>query len=294
MAKLALLKKVSFAISNENILLYLADKVTFHEFNGTIEMMYKIHELLGGGMIEVLNCDYTEKYLTQAFYPENSRDDVHDNIVLIKREINEIDNYAYPTAKDIEDNGDPYIHVDVTFLDIENMLIKKTKHCGVEVCTNGDMNNITYTFDYDAESFRGTLKYVDENGTNYSKCFLNVPKLVNSHEKLSQEQFNEVMQIKVNEINPDYFYTQRDVGIGLLNCFCPTYGEDKNSIMEKIMSEQVYGNSIVGFENHLNDDSRILDLDSSLFAKLLKFLETPDFKQKNTSFCNVYYELKNM
>lgn len=295
MPSLALLKNVSFNIKNSDVKSYLSDKLTFHKFENTISLFHKIHELLGNGIIEILNCDYDEKYLIQAFYFENNDNDVYDNFLLVKRKINQNDNYVYTTESELLQN-DIFEHHDVTHDDIEKLMLRKLYNCGVVVNENSELENMHYSVTYDHENHTGILN-VTSNSNTYNFKFLNVPSLIKYHEKddLEPEQFSKVLSDKVLETKSDFFYTQKDFGLGLLNCYCPIYGQSKNETMSKLMTEDSYGKCFIGLENHLNDDSRILPLNVETTNKILKFLSTSstDFKQKNNVFCNVFYELDN-
>ncbi len=293
MTKLALLKKVSFAVTNTNIGLHLSDKVSFHEFNGTIQLFRKINELLGNGMVEILNCDYDETYLMQAFYLENMNDDVYENIIITKRKINQNDQYVYTTEPELLVKDD-FEHVDITMTDIERIMLRKCSTSGVQIEDNGTMTNINYNIVYDNDLHTGTLS-VTINGYSQSLKFLNYPSLVKLHERdnLTSEQFSKAVSDKVVESQAQYFYTQKEFGLGLFNCYCPLFGHEKNEIMSKLLSENISGTSYIGLENHLNEDSRIMSLDTTMVNKILKFMSTTGFKQKNGIFCNIYYELSN-
>lgn len=293
MTKLALLKKVSFNVTDSNVSLYLADKLSFHEFNGTIDLFQKINSLLGNGMVEILNCDYDETYLMQAFFLENTEEDVYENIIITKRKINKNDNYIYTTDKELRTN-DQFEHHDVTIEDIERVILRKYQINGVQIEDNGTMTDIKYNITYNHEEHTGNLN-VTIDGYSQSLKFINYPSLVKIHEKdnLTSEQFSKMVSDKIIDTNAQYFYTQKEFGLGLLNCYCPLFGHEKNEIMSKLLSENICGTSYLGLENHLNDDNRVIPLNSVMIDKILKFMSTPNFKQKNGSFCNIFYELSD-
>lgn len=305
MTKLALLKKVSFNVNDPNISQYLADKVTFYDFDGTINLFHKIHELIvlsqnneqAGRMIEILNCDYDEQYLIQAFYLENGQTDVHENIVLVKRQINPNDNYVYATEPELAEN-DNFIHADIKIQDIEKILLRKFKNSGVLVKDDDTIQNINYTVTYNHEDNTGFLNITDCQNILQKPTqikFINVPSIIKAHEKeeLTPEQFSQLLSDKVAESGATYFYTQREFGLGLFNCFCPLFGQTQNNIITKLLAENAYGDSYIGLENHLNDDTRILPLDIVMLNKILKLLDDKNFKLKNGIFCNLFYELSD-
>ena len=294
MTKFALLKKVSFNVTNTNVSLYLSDKVSFHEFNGTINLFNKIHEFFGNMLIDILNCDYNETYLLQAFFLENTEDDVYENMIIVKRKINKNDKYVFTTEKELIEN-DTFEYTDVTYDDIETILLKKYHTEGVQIEDDDTLTNIKYNVKYDHENHTGKLNITVDNLT-HSITFLNYPSLVKSYEKdnLNSEQMTSLVSTKISETGAQYFYTQKEFKLGLLNCYCPIYGQNKNEIMSKLLEEIVCGNCYVGLENHLNDDTRILSCNSDIIKKILKFMETKDYKIKNPHFCNIFYELNDL
>lgn len=297
MTKLALLKKVSFNVTDSNIGLYLSDKVTFHDFDGTINMFRKINELIGNGMIEIINCDYNETYLMQAFFLENIENEIYENILITKRKINPNDTYIYTTESELLVKDD-FEHVDVTFEDIERIMLRKYNLEGVQIEDDGVMSNIYYNVTYDKNTYTGLLNITigeHNNSVTNSVKFLNYPALVKLHEKdnLTPEQFEKMVSDLINESQCQYYYTQKEFGLGLFNCYCPLFGASKNEIMSKMMGENICGNSYIGLENHLNNDNIMIPLNVNMVNKILKFLSVTDFKQKNGSFCNIFYELSD-
>lgn len=296
MPKLALLKKVSFGPTNSNISLYLSDKVSFHEFDGTVQLFHKINKLLGNGMIEILNCDYDEKYLMQAFYLENTQDELYENIVITKRLINENDNYIYTTEPELLIK-DTFTHVDVTFEDIERIMLRKNSSNGVQMGDNNIVSNINYTISYNHDLHTGTLNIINTTDTvnTVQLKFLNYPSLIKQFEKdnLTSEQLSKLVSDKISELGCEYFYTQKEFGLGLLNCYCPLFGHTKNEFMSQLLSENICGTSYVGLENNLNEDNRILPLNNKMISKILNFLSVNNYKQKNRIFCNIFYELSD-
>lgn len=296
--KLALLKKVSFNVTDENIQLYLSDKVSFHKFDGTLNLFHKINELLGNNMLEVINCYYDEQYLIQAFYIENTSTDVHENIVFVKRLILEQDSYTYiGVTPETLQKSDQFVYTDIQICDIEVILRKKYANDGVMVGDDGSIIDVSYTTTYDKDNHTGTLTTKINNETNVLK-YINVSALVNKNEGsiLSSEQFAEMLEKKIEDEKCNCFYLQKDFKMGLLNCYSPIVGNVKNEILSKLIGDQMYGNIMVGLENHLNDDNRILSLNSSVFKKIINLCSCTDenFKPKNELFCNIFYEISHM
>lgn len=297
MTKLALLKQVSFSTTGDQISLYLSDKVLFHEFNGTIDLFHKIHEFLGNNMIEVQNCSYDEKYLIQAFFIEDNSCSVHDNIIMVKRLINDDDSYTYLTATaDKLEQNEMFTYLDVSYEDIEVVLRRKTELKCVIVKTNGDVNNVMCSISHNNDTQIGTLSVKTESGNKKTFNYLDIPLICNkeSESGKTSEQIDEIITKKTEELNVDFFYSQYHFSMGLLNCYSPIFGKEKNNVMSELLGMDFYGDILISLENNLNEDERLLDLDSAIFNKIKKIFNKTNFENKNKLFCNIYYELANM
>lgn len=293
MTKFALLENVSFSVENPNIENYIKDKITFHDFTGSIDLFKKIHQIFGNKMLDVLNFDYNEKFLIQAFFHENE-DTIYDKILLVKREINDNDFYIYTNEKDLLEN-DIFIHHDVTLNDITTVMLRKYHNYGVFINETGDITDINYTVTYNNTENTGVLVITKSNETSTIK-FLDIPSLMKKHEKdnLTSEQFTKLVLDKTNSSGATYFHTQKDFCMGIFNVYSPVYGLEKNIKLSTLLGEDAFGHVYLGLENHLNSDSRILHLNSDLINKILKLVTIKDFKQKNPSFCNIFYELEHL
>lgn len=299
MPKFALLKKVSFnfteqtSLTNEFLLSHLTDKVFFESFDNTLNLFKRIHSLLGNGMVEILNCDYNETLLLQAFYLEESTDDVHENIILIKRKIRENDSYTFLDFDSEKSEDDKYSYLDVEMSDVLNLLKNKYSHSGVCVHSDGSLSNIEYVNIYNKDTHSGIMKILQPDGSYVENKYVDVNMIVHKHEKENptEAEFATLLQQKIDDETANYIYCQKDFSIGLLNCHYQIIGINKNNIMSEIIGENIYGDVFVGLENKLNDDERILNLDATIFEKIVKLCKSSDFKPKNSLFCNLYYEL---
>jgi hypothetical protein len=110
---------------------------------------------------------------------------------------------------------------------------------------------------------------------------------------INESDFSNILSQKLDSSGAHYIYSQMDISVGLLNCYYETIGLSKNNIVSELLGTDVYGDVIIGLENHLNDDNRILTMDTNIFNKILKFTKNKNFKVKNEYFCNIYYELNN-
>lgn len=177
-------------------------------------------------------------------------------------------------------------------------MLRMYKNNGVFVYANNKMTDIRYSTDFDHETFTGNInvEYLNDSNNSEQIKFLNIPSLVKHYEReqITPEEFQTILSNKINESGCEYLYTQKDFEMGIFNCYCPIYGLDKNDIMSKIMNDEVFGDSIICLENNLNDDSRILSINSDLLTKILKYLSNTNHSNKNKVFCNIYYELCDM
>lgn len=302
MTKFALLKNVSFnfsetdVLSNEFLESCLDGKVFFHEFEGTTDLFEKIHTHLGKCMVEILNCKYNETHLLQAFYPENTPGEVHENLVIVKRKINENDSYTFLEFDYSNPSTDIYTYCDVLLIDIIDILNSKYNHKGVIVHSDNSINNIIFYDKYNKETYSGELKITKSNGSVDTYKYISINSIVSKHENdnLSPEDFSKVIQEHIDRTESNYLYAQRDFGLGILNCYYQMIGIMKNDTISKLIGDEIYGDVVVGLENNLNDDSRILNLDKGLFDKIIKLTQIENFAPKNQYFCNIYKELLDL
>jgi hypothetical protein len=302
MTKFALLKNVSFNFSEKDVLSkeflesHLDGKVFFHDFTGTKDLFEKMHTHLGKCMVEILNCKYDETYLLQAFYPENSSTEVHENLVIVKRKINEKDSYTFLEFDSSNPTTDVYIYCDVLLDDLLDVLESKYNHKGIIVRSDNSVDNIAFYDKYNKDNHSGELKITKTDGTTNTYKYISINSIVSKHENdnLSPEEFSKVLQEHIDSTESNYLYAQRDFGLGILNCYYQIIGIIKNDTISKLISDEIYGDVVVGLENNLNDDSRILNLDKELFEKIIKLTQMTNFSPKNEYFCNIYKELLHL
>ena len=286
MPTFALLKNVSFKFKNTFDCLsvnvfkeYLNDKVEYIDFVNTSDLFIKLNSIfLNAGNIDVVNCNYDKFHLSQGFCFDNGVDDFYHNFVIVKRKINENDSYTYLHFDD--KLPDPYEYVDITYDDIVSILRNKHVYTGVMIYSSGEIRNTEYINIYDNNTHCGKL--ILENAQEIS--YFNMASHFNASDECS-----DVLSEKINNSNAKYLYTQKNIEICLLNCYSQTEGFVKNEIVSKLFNGDVYGDVFLGLENYLNDDVRLLKLDNLLFEKIMHI--SSSFKQKNSLFFNVYYEL---
>lgn len=300
-AKLAILSDFSFnfennekSLSKETIFEYLNNKVEFVEFNGTKNLMEYIHSILGNQILEVLNCTYTKTELIQAFYVDNNSEETYKKIIMVKRLLSDSDTYTYVDFNPTE-NKDPYVHIDMTNDDIYGIIRSKYIHRGVCVKANGEIREIEYI---DKGCENGSIGKINVLGVG-SKKYINVKNVVNDMGNTEGDQQENKLNVLIEDMlklpeNEDttHIYSQSDISVGLLNCYYEMFGINKNKFVSELLNIEVYGDVIIGLENSLNSDTRILSLTTSLFENLCKFIRDADknFKMKNQNICNIYYE----
>lgn len=298
--KLAILSNMSidiekkFSILNfESVSSIMSDKVEFHDFENTLDFCKILHKLMGNNTYTIANYHYDNTYLIQAIYVETGSN-VYDKIMLIKRFIHDKDTYTF-AEYDFENSEsvDVYKYDNITFDDIVNIIINNNVVKGVECVYNGDMNNIEM-IDTIKDKYEGILIVKKGNiETEYS--YMNISNIINEkmheNEKVTEDEITE----KINEqmkSTTQLFYKQFDVKIGILNCFIPLNAENKNEQISSILDGDVYGTVFVYFENTMNDDPRILQIDKNLLQKIFNVAKSGEkIKQTNIHFWNIYAEL---
>ncbi len=193
---------------------------------------------------------------------------------------------------------DPFVYVDICINDVEIILKNKMENDGVIVGDDGSVTNMTYLTTYDKNTNTGTITVRLNSQESKVLKYINVAALASKNEgsSMSNDEFSEMLSKKICDEKCDCFYLQKDFKMGLLNCYSPIIGNVKNEIMSKLINDEMYGSIIVGLENHLNDDNRLLSLNSTVFKKILNLCSQVDekFKPKNELFCNVFYEISHM
>lgn len=308
MPKIALLENVSFHVipnndsSYDSYKKFVEEKIKFIEINNTYDIFSNIKTYFCKDQkidtLDIENCVYTKDHVIQGFYAENNDKsiDYYNKIMLVKRKIIADDTYTYFDISDDEKlKNSPYEYLDVTIDDIINIMKSFHSTKGVLVFPSEYMKDIEFTTEYDEETHTGVLRYMLDN-KECSIKYLNLLKLVHmfedNGENVEGSDFHKKIEDKMSEYNASHIYTQCDVRLGILNCYSEFSGTMKNSYVSKIIQNDVYGTAIVGLENHLNNDNRILELSSYTLEKIKK-LFTDKYVSKNKMFCNIFFELEN-
>jgi hypothetical protein len=326
MGKFALLKDFSFSFKNDyeslklcKICESLDGKIEFVEFGDTLDFITKVTSVMGNCILEVLNCSYDHEYLIQAFYLENDSS-VHEKLIMVKRKIMENDTYTYAEFDPKDPKTDVFQYLNITTDDIANIIRSKYINKGVLVSASGNVQSVEYIDSYDDSSDSGTLA-VMKNDNAYDIKYLNIKNIMQksneNNEKLGESDFSSLVEKKLDSTEATYIYSQMDASIGLLNCYYETVGMNKNAIISQMLGSDICGDVLLGLENHLNDDSRILSLTPELFSKIFEIVKSKDEKSKdekskegkskegkskegkakevkvkNEHFYNIYYELQ--
>lgn len=300
MTKLGLLNQVSFSATHmQDNLNTLHENITFLEFNGTLDLFHKINEILGNNMIEVQNCSYDEKYLIQAFVTENNVSNVHDKIILVKRLINDNDSYTF-LGYDSESlkNKDDFTYLDIEKSDVELILKRKSSLKYVIVTMDGKLENVECSISQEDKNI-GNITIIKSDSNKKSFKFINIPCLCSDDDnKKTPEETNDIITKKIENITAtnqiDFYYSQHSFCMGILNCYSPMFGIEKNERVSNLFGVDFYGDILIGLENNLNDDDRLLDIDDVLFNKIEKIFNKSNPNTKNKLYCNIYYELFNI
>lgn len=303
MPNLILIKNMSFKyeasfdkLELKDIIVSIKDKLEFIPFEKTIELMKKIQELFGIGINNIMNCIYNDKHVIQAIYRDNDESPTYDQMVFIKREINEHDSYTFG---EFSADNDPYKYVDVLLLDIADIIRKKHINDAVYVNSDGRIDDIEFIDIVESDN-TGSLHIKHKKDIKNIKYInsVNISHKLSEKNEASADELQEKLKEEMDKHSADYIFTKKGFGLGSLNYFCQGVGFSKNEIVSELLStpnnqETITGDVIICLENILNDDARILSMNKELFNKLRTFIKTikPDFVPKNKFICNLYYEL---
>lgn len=304
MCKFALFKNFSFNFTNEfsefsNHSKFghdsIAKDVAFVDFDNTVDLITKIATELDDVLkkfperppLDVLNCLYTKDTLIQGFYVE-SGESVYEKIIFVKRKILNDDSYTYVN---FDPSDDKFEYLDMQLDDIVKIIKGKYVSNALVISSSGNIKNIECMDTYDDASDSGVLKISHDEIIREVK-YLNVKNILKKFgsNEPNEEELSKILSEKIDSTGSTYVCTQLEFSLGLLNCYCEVVAMNKNDVISGLMDMDVYGDVIITLENHLNDDSRLLDITPELFNKILDNKQK-NFTMKNKYFCNVYYEL---
>jgi hypothetical protein len=301
MGKLAILKSVSFEVknnfedlTNEIIQNYLKDKLEFIDFDNTTNMFKIIKKTFGENVdadIEVANCYYNNKSVIQSFSVDNDSELLHSNIILVKRIISDNDTYTFSEFDPSNPDSDNYKYEDITIEDITKIMRKKSVINAIDICCDGKLSNENIIL---LNQNNDVGKILLENKKK-EIFYLNVSNIMNKYNNSENEnKIDEIIKEKTNAYCTTHFFTQIDIGLGILNCYCENSSETKNEIISKLINHDIYGNAIVFLQSNFdNDTDTFLDLDLDLFNRLFDIItNNKKIKRKNGYFFNIYKELK--
>jgi len=296
--KYALLTKVSFnmfennkkksfeLLDTTNIETMLKDKVSFHDFNGTAELLKSIQDQLGKQILDVMTCTYDKDSLTQALYLDTQNVSEHDKIVFIKRKINPNDSYTFCEFKDA--NDEKYEYLDVTMNDIIEIIKSKYIRKCVILYANGSMKPLEIIdTTIDKNKGRILIKNSDDNISDIE--YLNIINILNDLENVQNKE--QVLSDYLRSAGTNYLYARKETDLIIINYICQTVGTIKNEPMSTLLTDIFLGDAIIWLESKMQYDERILDLTPELLTKILDVVDKKNFRPKNKIFFNIYREL---
>ena len=300
MVKLAVLKNVSLGtkssfkeLENNVIEKYLDNKIEFRDFNNTLDMYYLIQLIFGTGLhIELLLCHYDKNYLIHAFSVDDDREILHNNIVLVKRKINDNDDtYNYSHFDPNIPESDIYQFKDVLISDIVSLIRKKSVINCVCVSVNGTISDDELILLNNNDDV-GKILLKNENK---EILYLNISNIVNKHHNENEDKIDEIIKEKTEAYCTKYIYTQIDLGFGILNCYCESHAQNKNEKISKMVNYDIYGNAIIFLEIKSKSDDgteTFINLNTDLFSKILNLISNgKKEKRENNYFFNIYRQL---
>lgn len=286
-------KKETFAEVDEKMISsQLQCRVAFREFTGTADM-YLINKIVFGRVaIEIVNAFYNDKYLIQTFHTEDESDHLHENIIVVKRLIQENDTYTFTEFDPKDPSSDKYQYCDVTESDVVSIVRRRNVISAIVAKSDGSVKNEEIIVLKD-EIDMGKILVKSENK---EIVYLNLSNVVNGNQTMTQDGLDRHVQEKINAYCADYFFVQLTLGFCLLNCYYRSFGTDKNELLSRILEHDVYGDAIIFLQSCANDDfDTILHVDESLFRKICKLVTgEKKVKPKNKHFFNACYELRDV
>lgn len=294
---IANLKEISFDLKmsfedleKTKIEKYIENKIDYININNTLDMYYYVQDIFGkNSHIDIGNCKFNEKFLYQYFSIDNENEQLHKNLILVKRKIREEDSYTFLEYDPNIPETDVFEYCDVTKDDIIDIIRSKSLIPGLIIKDNGEIIEQNLLF----------LNRNDDVGkivleTNNKEIFyLNIANIVNKHNN-NDNLVNEIMKEKANAYGTNYFYTQICNGPLIFNCFYLSHSETKNEIVSNLINDDIYGDVIIFIQNNCdNDTDTIIDASKDLFNKIYDVIvNQKKIKRKNPHFFNIYKELE--
>jgi hypothetical protein len=298
MPKIANLKSYPFElkqsfddIKKENIVKSLEGKLDFYEIKNTTEMFFCLQNVFGEkSHMDITNCKFDGEYLYQSFSVDKDNENLHGNLVIIKRKIKEDDTYTFLGFNPNVPETDIYEFVDMTTDDIVEIVKNKSQLPALIIKDNGEI-------------IKENLLYLNRNddvgkilleSNNKEILYLNIANIVNGQKNLENENIIEsIIKEKSSAYGANYCFTQISIGLSLFNCFYHSFAENKNETMSNLLQHDIYGDSIIFLQNNSdNDTDTIINLNKELFEKIFDIVvNNKRLKRKNPHFFNIYKEL---
>lgn len=300
--KFAVLNSVSLRLENsfesltrDKIRKQIESNINFIDFTNTKDLFSKLHENLGKGVLEVMNCDYDKNYLTQGLYFENDID-MYKKLALVKRKIKQNDSYTFLDFDPKNPDDEKYEYISINIEDIVELFRNKYVHAGIIVTYDGIFKQIEYIDLDDSDKQKGKIIY-KLNDSDIEINYLNFVNVIQElHEKqTSISNIDKYLHEKIEELNIDHMYSKKDFAIGVFSCYIQTKSLYQNEIISKLFKDCIFGNVIIGLETKHHNDVRSLKLTPELFKQILNFINVNDgnkkYKPKNIDFFNIFNEL---
>lgn len=290
MFKLAILNKVSFEakksyaeVELNTLIQYLENKVTFKDFTNAKDIFQIVANTFAIKDIDITLCWYDKDYLIHSFTIDNPNEEIHDNIIMVKRKIGK--DYICNCIK--ETDIDTYEYIDITLTDIANILRKKTIISGIYIDADSCIRNESLLY----------LNNNDDVGkmllTNNKELFyLNIINIIQQN-KDNNNKIDEEIQQRINDYKTDYCFTQISIGTWIMCCFYQIHNDTKNEMLSQLLNENIYGDAYIYFKSNTEfDKESILDIDTVLFKKIYNLHTNPrKIKREHEYFFNIYREL---
>jgi hypothetical protein len=296
MPKIVNLKSFSFEpkqsfeeIETNRIIKSLENKIDFYDVKNTTDMFFCLQKIFGEkSQMDITNCKYNKNFVYQCFSVDNTNENVHNNLVIIKRKIREDDSYTFLGFNPNVPESDIYEYDDITIGDIVDIIRNKTLIPALIIKDNGEitMENILYLNRNDDVG-----KILLESNKK-EILYLNVANIINKQQNSEEQDIENIIREKSSAYATNYFFTQISIGLSLFNCFYHSFAETKNDKMSCLLQHDIYGDAIIFLQNNSdNDTDTIINLNKDLFNKIYNVVVNKQrLQRKNQHFFNIYKE----
>lgn len=261
-----------------------------YKISSTLDLLHNIRDIFkitDKIIMDVHNIYYDKNTLIQSIVTPN---DVNSEII-VKRKLRNNDTFTFMEHDINDQNSVDYEYLDLTQNELLSVLMSKHIHRGIYVEDTGDISHFEYIFNSGDDLF-GSILIKMNNKINEIK-FLNLQNVMSNLDE-NEDSGEKINKILSKENSIVHMCSYHNIGVGIITCISQCHGFKINERMKTLFNFNVFGNCYIGLSDYVNEQARIIDLDTNLYNKMMNNVKilNQDYKPKNDVFCNIHNELQ--